>query len=146
MHNPEAKPSTRRDSLVYPKPDRSDQTPNAVKTPENDVLDIGWNEGVLSDGRPYRVECWAQDQVTSLTYFFSTHGLETMTNAQFAELLVREGLLQFTSSQRYVAARPLKDASANAMWSVNVVLGDDEQTFVDDRVPLRRYAKPGKGD
>lgn len=129
--------------MFYPQPDRSNQTPNRAKTPENDVLDIGWNEGVLSDGRPYRVECWAQDQTTFLTYFFSTHGLENVTDARFAELLVREGLLRFTGSQRYVAARTLKDASGNAMWSVNVVIGDDEDTFVADRGPLRSYGEHG---
>jgi len=36
---------------MYPKPDRSDQTPNFVKSAENDAIDIGWNEGNLSDGR-----------------------------------------------------------------------------------------------
>jgi hypothetical protein len=103
------------------------------------VIDIGWDEGILSDGRRYRVECWAQDQVTSLTYFFSTRGLENMTNAQFAELLVREGLVQFMSSERYVAALPLKDARGSDMWSVNVVVGDDEKTFVRAQRPLRPY-------
>jgi hypothetical protein len=33
--------------------------PNIEKNPENDVLDIGWAEGNLSDGWPYRMECWA---------------------------------------------------------------------------------------
>ncbi len=96
--------------VPYPKPDRSDHSPNFSKTPENDVIDIGWDEGILSDGRRYRVECWAQDQVTSLTYFFSTRGLENMTNA-----------------------------GGSNMWSVNVVVGDDEKTFVSAQRPLRPY-------
>ena len=54
---------------MYPKSNRSNQTQNYVKSEENTVLDIGWNEGILSDGRPYRAECWAEDQVTMLTFF-----------------------------------------------------------------------------
>lgn len=42
--------------VIYPKPNRSDFKPNLKRTHKNDVLDIGWNEGVLSDGRPYRRE------------------------------------------------------------------------------------------
>jgi hypothetical protein len=54
----------------FPRPDRSNLKPNFSKTPENDVLDLGWHEGVLKDGRPYRSEYWCQDQISMLTYYF----------------------------------------------------------------------------
>jgi hypothetical protein len=88
--------------MLYPKPDRSDQKPSLVKTPENDVIDIGWNEGVLSDGRPLPRRVLAQEQVTSLTSFFSTHGLEDITNAQFGDFLVHRSLHK-APLQRYLA-------------------------------------------
>lgn len=125
---------------MFPKPDRSDQTFKAYKTTENPSLDIGWNEGWLSDLRPYRVECWAEDGVTSNTYFMSTIGMEAMTDEQFASFLVNEGLLEFNSNKRYVDAAAWTDASGNDMWSVNVVVGDDSETYVRDLIPLRRYA------
>ena len=53
---------------MYPKPNRSDQKQNFVKTADDEALDIGWNEGFLSDGRPYRVECWAENHITMLTF------------------------------------------------------------------------------
>lgn len=128
--------------MTAPKPDRSAYRPNFIKTAENPQLDIGWNEGFLTDGRPYRVECWAEDQVTSLTFFFSTSGLEGLTNPQFAELLEREGLVRYRSGGRRSAyAMPLSDPSGNSLWSVNVVIGDDEETFVDDSVSLRSYSR-----
>ena len=58
-------------SSKFPKVDRSNFTPNFTKSPENDAVDIGWSEGNLSDGRPYRLECWAQDQITNITIFVS---------------------------------------------------------------------------
>jgi len=83
-----------------PKPDRSNTSPNLVKTAENPVLDLGWNEGFLSDSRPYRVEAWAEDQVSAVTFFLSTAGIENHSNAQFADLLEREQLIGIRNSGR----------------------------------------------
>ena len=55
----------------YPRPDRSGYHPNFHKTPENECLDLGWADGQFSDGRPFRMEVWAMDGMTGLTYFFS---------------------------------------------------------------------------
>lgn len=83
-----------------PKPDRSGTRPNLAKTAETPVLDLGWNEGFLSDTRPYRVEAWAEDQVRSITVFMSTNGIENYTNAQFADLLEREELIAYHPGRR----------------------------------------------
>ena len=126
--------------MSYPRPDRSDYTPNRRKTPENEALDIGWDEGVLRDGRPFRAECWAEDGVTHLTFFFSTHGLETASNTDLAALLLDADLIRFRGDRRYVAARPWTDAAGNDMWSVNVVVGDEDEMYVSDHLRLRQYA------
>ncbi len=124
-----------------PKPDRSGTRPNLAKTAETPVLDLGWNEGFLSDTRPYRVEAWAEDQVRSITVFMSTNGIENYTNAQFADLLEREELIAYHPGRRRSAyAMPCTDASGNSLWSVNVVTGDDEDTFVDVLTVIRPYA------
>ena len=54
----------------FPYPDRSQQRVRLERDADG-VMDIGWCEGLLSDGRPFRVEMWAQDQVSCLTIFFS---------------------------------------------------------------------------
>lgn len=124
-----------------PKPDRSNRSPNLAKTAENPVLDLGWNEGFLSDTRPYRVEAWAEDQISSITVFMSTNGIENYTNEQFADLLEREQLIAYHPGRRRSAyAMPCTDASGNSLWSVNVVTGDDEDTFVDVLTEIRPYA------
>ena len=124
-----------------PKPDRSNTSPNLVKTAENPVLDLGWNEGFLSDSRPYRVEAWAEDQVSAVTFFLSTAGIENHSNAQFADLLEREQLIAYhPDGRRSAAAMPFTDASGKSVWSVSVVTGDDEETFVDVLTDIRPYA------
>ena len=127
--------------LPYPRPDRSNSTPNHFKTPEDDAIDIGWAEGILSDGRPYRLECWCQDQVTCVTIFVSQIGLERLDDRSIQDLLEREDLAHFTGPKRFAGARPFRDASGQAMLSINVVVGDDEETFVTGGPALRPYPK-----
>ncbi len=61
-----------------PIPDRTKQAIRSTKD-QDGVIDIGWCDGVLSDGRAFRAEMWAQDQVSMLTFFFSSIGLEAHT-------------------------------------------------------------------
>lgn len=125
---------------MYPKPDRSNYQPQFTKTADDPSFDIAWNEDLMSDGRPFRVECWAEDGMTCLTFFFSTKGLETASNAQLAELLEREGLVEFVADRK-ASALPLSDASGNDMWSVSVVLGIGDESLAVERTKLRPYAR-----
>lgn len=126
--------------MTHRKPDRSNIVPNFTKSAEHPALDIGWNEGILSDGRPYRMECWAEDQVSSVTFFMSTGGLEHYSNAQFADLLEREQLLRYRiAGRRSAYGMPFIDASGNSLWSINVVFGDDDESFAEVLVPLLPY-------
>lgn len=126
--------------MKHPKPDRSNVIPNFTRSAEDPALDIGWNEGLLSNGRPYRLEYWTEDQVSSVTFFTSTSGLENCSNAQFADLLEREQVLRYrVGGRRSAAAMPFTDASGNSLWSVNVVVADDEETFADVLDPIRPY-------
>lgn len=130
----------------YPVPDRPNIKRNFKKTPENDQIDLGWQEGVLSDGRPYRGEFWTWDDVSSLTFFMSARGLESASNQELGELLEREGLLKFKSPDgRYVAAKRIVDASGNDLWSINVVLCDSDGSFLEPKggFPFHSYRAPG---
>jgi len=125
----------------YPKPDRSDQTPNFEKADDYDQIDLGWSEGVLSDGRAYRVEAWTMDKITMLTYFFSTKRLENYDEASFVEFLTKEELVEFVieQPQRYVSISKITDAGGNEMWSVNVAIGNEDRLFAKDSTDLKRY-------
>ena len=128
--------------MDYPKPDRSNFQPNLSKTPENDVLDLGWQEGILRDGRPFRGEYWCQDQISMITFFFSTIGLENASQEDLKLLLVSENLIQFKPGRARVEARKVVDSSAHEMWSVNVAVGDEDETFVEGGRPFQGYPRP----
>ena len=125
---------------VYPRPDRSGFRPNLRKTAANEVLDVGWAEGHLSDGRPFRVECWALNQTTNLTIFWSTSGIDHLNSDDLKDLLVREGLLTFKGQRRIGTGKKWIDPSGNEMYSFNVVVGDDEETFVEIQLSLNTYS------
>lgn len=125
--------------MSYPEPDRSDFEPNFAKTGENPAVDVGWARGTLSDGRPFRAECWAEGGATYLTLFFSRAGLENATAEAVGVLLEGEGLLSFTSERRPVSARPYTDASGNDLLTVTVVVGSEGDLLAKDSLDLRPY-------
>lgn len=125
----------------YPKPDRSDIKPNFSKTEDNDALDISWQGGVLRDGRPFRGELWAQDSDHNHHLLFSTLGLENATKEDLERLVSEENLVKFKPGKRYVTPVKVKDASDHEMWSINVVVGDDENTYVEGGRPLTGYSR-----
>jgi hypothetical protein len=94
----------------------------------------------MSDGRPCRIECWAQDQITCVTVFMSTERLETYSKAQFVVLLEKEHIAWWNpDAMKSAYAVPLTDASGNSIWSVNVVIGAGDEAPVADPVELRSY-------
>jgi hypothetical protein len=113
--------------------------PNFSKTEENEALDLSWQEGVLKDGRPFWGELWCQDRISMITFFFSTAGLENASKEDIESLLTSENLIQFKSNRRDVRAVKVMDPSANEMWSVNVLVGNDDDTFVEGGRPLSPY-------
>src|ERR1700689_2549166 len=100
---------------TYPKPDRSDFKPHLSKTPENEILDLGWQEGVLTDGRPFKGEFWCQDQISMITFFFSTVGLENISKEEMERLLESEDLMNEEPVRRLMRVEKFTAASANKM-------------------------------
>jgi hypothetical protein len=127
--------------MEYPKPDRSNYKPNFRKTAENPQLDIGWAEGRLTDGRPYRMEAWCEDQVTMVTFFFASAGLERLTNRELQVLLEQEELLHFTSSRRHASAMQITDAAGAWLWSVSVVIGDEDGLYAGGGPMVQPYGE-----
>src|SRR5215471_61940 len=124
---------------AHPRPDRSKHVPNFVKTAENDCLDIGWGQGILSDGRPFRIECWCQDQTTYVQAFFSSTGLEDLDRNELQRYLEREGLVRFVSAERYASGRLMSDDGGHSIWEINVVVADEVERYAEIDVPLQAY-------
>jgi hypothetical protein len=129
----------------YPKPDRSDQVRKLTKD-EHGVIDIGWCDGVISDGRPFVAEMWAQDGISMLTIFFSSEGIDHLTSDQLKDLVAKEGLVTFRAeNESYCEAAEHEDRVGNAMWSINIVVGSEDETFLTGSVPIFAYSQSSSG-
>jgi hypothetical protein len=98
----------------YPQIDRG----NFIPVPHEDM---GWSEGQFKNGRPFRVECWAQNEYTYLTFFLSVQGIEGATENDLKDMLVSDGIVDFDDdkfiaygySGLNVQAEKMMDASGN---------------------------------
>lgn len=104
-----------------------------------EVVDIGWTEGVLDDGRPFRLEFWCAGDAYNVTVFTPRTNGEELDDADSRALLEDCGLLDFLADPARIAARPFFDARLNEIWSINVVVHADDTELVRILVPLRKY-------
>jgi hypothetical protein len=126
----------------YPRPDRSDQVRSLTKD-DDGVVDIGWCDGIMSDGRPFVAEMWAQDSISMLTIFFSSEGIERLASDQLKNMVVKEGLVTFrTEGDSYCEAAKYEDCAGKAMWSINIVVGSEDESFLTGSVPIFAYSRP----
>ncbi len=88
------------------------------------------------------VSNWRQDRVSNLRFCSLESAWENASDANFGRLLERERPLKFKrGKQRHVSAAPFADSAGNDMWSVNVVVGDGDGTFIEGGLPTERYEK-----
>ncbi len=129
----------------FPIPDRSKQPVRAAKD-EDGVIDIGWCDGALSDGRAFRAEMWAQDQISMLTIFFSALNMDEMDEDAVQEFVQEEGLVSFADNAgpKYCSVAKFADDAGNQLWSVNIVVGDEDQTYISDSIPIFPFSKSGE--
>ncbi len=69
-------------------------------------MGIGWHEGFLTDGRPYRAACWVVYGMTMITFFISSRDLEDYDNTDFARLLAALAAYFSLSYHELVADTP----------------------------------------
>lgn len=115
-----------KNEITYPKVDRS-----KIDFSDSDEINIGYAERILSDGRPYRLECWAVDQITNLTIFISSIGINHYSSANVLDYLEAEGLYWKLSSTFYGSAFLFTEEDGNEFWSANLVVGDEDETYID---------------
>jgi hypothetical protein len=110
---------------------------------ETGEIDIGWADGEFNDGRPYRAELWSWSHLSAITLFFCTVGWENASEQEIVAFLEKEVPLQFTGSKKFTAKR-FEDSSDNQMWSVSIVIQDDEGKLVPVGIPFAPYQGCGR--
>lgn len=101
---------------------------------------IGWSCGLLDARRPYFMECWAVDGITLLTIFISTRDFENIPPEDLDALLEERKIYHKLPNSRKPQVKSFTDDSGNSFYSVNVVVGDEESTYVDDSAGIYSFA------
>jgi len=127
---------------AYPRPDRSGYRLNLVQESDSEWLDLGWNEGVFGDGRPFRMEVWKQSGMTGAHFFFSTRDLDDLTGDSCCDLLERESLVQFSPTSRRVKVIRGFDTIGQSVWAVMVLFGDANGRYANPGIEMVPYSPP----
>ena len=98
------------------------------KWEEEYIRNLGWDAGILRDNRPYFAEAWRFAEVTMMTWFISTKGIEQWKDEMlFMMELFRAGLItQFDPRNFRARIEKITDDHGNEFFSVNVTMGDSE--------------------
>ncbi len=123
----------------FPVPCRVDYVPSPYEPDEDGVQDVGYYTGKLSDGRPYRLECWRMDDMLMLTVLFSDAGLAGYRREDMPLVLELEEIVRFSGAQRKLQAARTTDDAGKPMWALNVMLANKKGTYAELLVKLKRY-------
>ena len=123
----------------YNAPCRVDYVPSPYEPDEDGVMDVGYKNGVLSDGRPFRLECWRMDDMLMVTIMFSDWALSTWTRADMLILVEFEDLIEFTGTKRSLQAARTTDDAGNNVWGLNIMLANHKGIYGKIKGELRRY-------
>ena len=132
--------------MRYPAVDRSDFVPNFDGHMGDHVFDIGWAEGLLEDGRPFRMECWGLAGSTGVTVFMASEGLtgpDAMASAEAVQaLLERSGVITLLAPHdlQESSLHHFTDPSGTACLSISYVVADEwDEYFVTAHPLLTSY-------
>ncbi len=136
--------------MRYPAVDRSDFVPNFDGHMGDHVFDIGWAEGVLEDGRPFRMECWGLAGSTGVTVFMASEGLigpNAIANAEAVQaLLERSGVITLLAPHDLQESSLLHftDPSGTACLSISYVVADEWDEYFVAAHPLLTSYRGGR--
>ena len=108
--------------MDYPIIDRS----NIDFMSSTEICNIGYHEGTLKDGRPYRLEAWSSNGLDTATIFISNTGLEEKSEVDLVKYLSGEDIIDIEDDRASVEL--IEDINGNSFYSINILLNnrDDE--------------------
>lgn len=102
---------------------------------------IGWYAGLLEENRIFFAENWCVDQITMLTIFVSTKGIEDKTEEELIQWIQDIGY--FTprkGNEPTVEVKTFKNKSGDEFYSINITVGIDDEPGQIDGAPIYGWA------
>ena len=112
--------------MDYPQIDRS----NIDFASSSDICNIGYHEGTLKDGRPYRLEMWSSNGIDSATIFISNIGLEDKSEVDLVKYIAGEDIIDITDDRSTVNL--VTDIEGNDFYGINLLIDDENNKLLVD--------------
>lgn len=106
-------------------------------TSDTEVCNIGYYDGIFTDGRPVRVELWSSHNVITATIFFSVKDLEDLTEKEVKDLLIINEIIEIREDNAYVTE--YEDSKGNNFYCINIAIKDHDTVINKCIVPLTEY-------
>ena len=106
-------------------------------TSDTEVCNIGYNEGTLKDGRPYRIEGWSAFEIETATIFISTQDIEDK-DVKYLKKLIQDNKIIDIYDDRLDVTRTV-DYEENEFFSINIPLVDHDEEINTLLVNLKDY-------
>ena len=103
----------------------------------SDVCNVGYYEGELRDGRPYRLEMWSSNGIDTATIFISNIGLEDKGEVDLVKYLSGEGIIDLFDDRASVNL--ITDIEDNTFYSINLIINNKDEEVNKLLVPLSDY-------
>lgn len=104
---------------------------------DTEVCNIGYQEGVLSDERPYRIEVWSSYGITNATIFISIKDIENMKEEEIKEYLTKEGIIEVIKDDIYITE--VEDSEDNVFLSINMPVLEKDTELNKYLVELKSF-------
>ena len=92
-------------------------------------VNIGWN-AILLGNIPCFIEVWATDGFTILSAFIYAHDKNHLPCDEITKMLVEEGVFKLSDNYLKPETRLFIDSHNNPFYSYNIVIGDEDNTYV----------------
>ena len=114
--------------------------PDYPNTEARPAAEIGWAQGVLSDGRPWLASLWEDDEgdrTLSITYPAAEHEEED-EEALIQRLLDEELVVPLADGIEFFVAEKRDDLYSPApIWMIEILLSDYENDWARPGFPVR---------
>lgn len=104
---------------------------------DTEVCNIGYQEGVLSDERPYRLEVWSSHEITNATIFISIKDIENKSEEEIKKYLSDEGIIEIIEDDIYITE--VEDVEDNVFLSINMPVLEKNKEINKYLVELKSF-------
>lgn len=95
---------------------------------EYGINNIGFAEGVLSDGRPYRAELYIVDHILQMSVYISVIGIEQDIAYTITDYLEKEGLFKL-DIKRVCEVNKILDRNGNSFFEAVVIFRVEDEYY-----------------